>query len=171
MLFALASLGPHGSYFSDGPFCKTHIPTETTHRHRCSGLCSPADSLGEVARQVGAPTASLPEDSGLLLAGLVRTRNGFANRPTLRSTQFQKAQVQAPELKLRKPALIPTFWNRSTPFSFSGQGVAGNSLVAQRIKRLYSIRHKLKRFPTMRLTQIQDIGGCRAIVSTNEHLT
>jgi len=49
--------------------------------------------------------------------------------------------------------------------------VDGNSLVAQRIKRLYSIQHKIERFPTMRLTQIQDIGGCRAIVSTVEHLT
>jgi len=50
------------------------------------------------------------------------------------------------------------------------QEVDGNSLVAQRIKRMYSIRHKLERFPTMRLTQIQDIGGCRSIVSTVEHL-
>lgn len=50
------------------------------------------------------------------------------------------------------------------------QAVDGNSLVAQRIKRLYSIKHKLDRFPTMRLVQIQDIGGCRAIVSTVEHL-
>ena len=48
--------------------------------------------------------------------------------------------------------------------------VDGNSLVAQRIKRLFSIKHKLERFPTMRLTQIQDIGGCRAIVSTVDHL-
>lgn len=37
-------------------------------------------------------------------------------------------------------------------------------LVAQRIKRLASIWHKLERFPKMRLSQIQDIGGCRAIV-------
>ena len=50
------------------------------------------------------------------------------------------------------------------------QDIDGNSLVAQRIKRLYSIRHKLDRFPTMRLTQIQDIAGCRAIVSTVDHL-
>src|SRR5690606_22040137 len=37
-------------------------------------------------------------------------------------------------------------------------------LVAQRIKRLTSIRAKLERFPNMRLTQMQDIGGCRAFV-------
>ena len=48
--------------------------------------------------------------------------------------------------------------------------IDGSSLVAQRIKRLSSIRHKLDRFETMRLLQMQDIGGCRAIVSTIEHL-
>jgi ppGpp synthetase/RelA/SpoT-type nucleotidyltranferase len=41
-----------------------------------------------------------------------------------------------------------------------------DSLVAQRIKRLSSIAAKLRRFPTMQLSQMQDIGGCRAIVST-----
>lgn len=39
-----------------------------------------------------------------------------------------------------------------------------DALVAQRIKRLTSILHKLQRFPDMKLTQMQDIGGCRAIV-------
>ena len=39
-----------------------------------------------------------------------------------------------------------------------------NSLVAQRIKRLSSIGHKLDRFPTMKLSQMQDLGGCRAIL-------
>lgn len=44
-----------------------------------------------------------------------------------------------------------------------------NSLVAQRIKRLPSIKHKLERFHDMKLSQIQDIGGCRAIMkSVNE---
>ena len=44
-----------------------------------------------------------------------------------------------------------------------------NSLVAQRLKRESSIIRKLKRRydnkkPTMELTQMQDIAGCRAIV-------
>src|SRR5258708_18822347 len=38
-------------------------------------------------------------------------------------------------------------------------------LVAQRIKRLSSIELKLRRFPTMTLSQMQDLGGCRAIVA------
>jgi len=37
-------------------------------------------------------------------------------------------------------------------------------LVAQRIKRLSSIAIKLEQNPTMRLTQMQDIGGCRAVM-------
>jgi hypothetical protein len=44
--------------------------------------------------------------------------------------------------------------------------VGASSLVAQRIKRLASISHKLERFSTMQLSQMQDIGGCRAIVSS-----
>jgi hypothetical protein len=35
-------------------------------------------------------------------------------------------------------------------------------LVAQRTKRLVSITAKLVRFPKMKLSQMQDIGGCRA---------
>lgn len=38
------------------------------------------------------------------------------------------------------------------------------SLVAQRLKRLTSIESKLRRFPNMNLSQLQDIGGCRAIL-------
>jgi len=46
------------------------------------------------------------------------------------------------------------------------KSVDSNCIVAQRIKRLSSIEHKLQRFPKMKLSQIQDIGGCRAILST-----
>lgn len=42
----------------------------------------------------------------------------------------------------------------------------GHCVVAQRIKRLSSIRWKLIRFPSIRLSQIQDIAGCRAVVKT-----
>lgn len=41
-----------------------------------------------------------------------------------------------------------------------------SALVSRRIKRLSSIRDKLQRFPDIKLTQMQDIGGCRAIVAT-----
>jgi ppGpp synthetase/RelA/SpoT-type nucleotidyltranferase len=45
-----------------------------------------------------------------------------------------------------------------------------NAVVAQRTKRLWSIWHKLDRFKTMQLAQIQDIGGCRAILGTAEQV-
>lgn len=41
-----------------------------------------------------------------------------------------------------------------------------HAFVAQRLKRAPSIIAKLSRFPNIRLTQMQDIGGCRAVVST-----
>jgi hypothetical protein len=43
---------------------------------------------------------------------------------------------------------------------------SSSSIVAQRIKRLTSIESKLVRYPDMKLTQMQDIGGCRAVVTT-----
>lgn len=40
------------------------------------------------------------------------------------------------------------------------------AVVVQRIKRLDTIRGKLKRFPNMQLYRMQDLGGCRVIVPT-----
>jgi hypothetical protein len=41
-----------------------------------------------------------------------------------------------------------------------------SSIVAQRIKRLSSIAAKLERFQWLQLSEMQDIGGCRAIVAS-----
>ena len=43
-----------------------------------------------------------------------------------------------------------------------------DSITVQRLKRLDSIVGKLKRFPDMDLYRMQDLGGCRAIVSSVE---
>jgi len=40
-----------------------------------------------------------------------------------------------------------------------------NAIFAKRLKRFVSIVKKLRRFPEMKLKNMQDIGGCRAIVS------
>lgn len=48
--------------------------------------------------------------------------------------------------------------------------VDAEALVAQRLKRETSILRKLERFPQMRLTQMQDIGGCRAVLRTIEEV-
>ena len=44
------------------------------------------------------------------------------------------------------------------------RSVDPKALVAQRLKRVASIVEKLRRFTTMNLSQMQDTGGCRAIV-------
>lgn len=46
-----------------------------------------------------------------------------------------------------------------------GRKIDKSCIVAQRIKRFSSIEDKLQRFPTMNLSQMQDIGGCRAVLS------
>jgi len=48
---------------------------------------------------------------------------------------------------------------------FTGN-VDPNGIVAQRLKRLSSIMYKLRRFPKMELWDMQDIGGCRAVVAS-----
>jgi ppGpp synthetase/RelA/SpoT-type nucleotidyltranferase len=48
----------------------------------------------------------------------------------------------------------------------SATRVDSEALIAQRTKRLVSIEAKLKRFPKMKLSQMQDIGGCRAVVKS-----
>lgn len=42
--------------------------------------------------------------------------------------------------------------------------VCNDFIIAQRIERMPSIVHKLDRFSSMKVSQIQDIGGCRAIL-------
>ena len=44
--------------------------------------------------------------------------------------------------------------------------VGNSGIVAQRLKRLPSIVSKLERLPRIRLSRMQDIGGCRAIVTS-----
>ncbi len=46
-----------------------------------------------------------------------------------------------------------------------------NAIFAKRLKRYVSIVEKLKRFPSMKLKNMQDIGGGRAIVSNTKKLT
>lgn len=45
-----------------------------------------------------------------------------------------------------------------------------DALIAQRIKRLSSIEMKLIRYPKMNLSQMQDLGGCRAVLGTIMHV-
>lgn len=44
--------------------------------------------------------------------------------------------------------------------------IDNKALVAQRLKRMPSIISKLKRFQSMQLARMQDLGGLRAVVSS-----
>jgi hypothetical protein len=47
------------------------------------------------------------------------------------------------------------------------RGVDEHALIAQRLKRVRSILQKLRRYPHMQLSRMQDIGGCRAVLETS----
>jgi hypothetical protein len=49
-------------------------------------------------------------------------------------------------------------------------GLDGDATVAQRIKRLPSIEAKIRRFANMKLSRMQDLGGCRAIMRDMDSL-
>lgn len=45
-----------------------------------------------------------------------------------------------------------------------------NGIVSQRLKRFWTIVDKLEREPTMALSRMQDIGGCRAVLTSIEEI-
>jgi hypothetical protein len=69
----------------------------------------------------------------------------------------------------RSSHIFPLRSFRRTLYS-RARAVDSRAVVAQRMKRLSSIETKLQRFPEMKLTQMQDIGGCRAIVKNMDSL-
>jgi putative GTP pyrophosphokinase len=50
------------------------------------------------------------------------------------------------------------------------QSVSGEVLVAQRLKRMPQIIHKLERLPGTQLARMEDIGGCRAVLQTQDQV-
>lgn len=48
----------------------------------------------------------------------------------------------------------------------NAEAVSNEAFVAQRLKRRTSIETKLERIPRLRLSELQDIGGCRAVLPT-----
>ena len=50
------------------------------------------------------------------------------------------------------------------------KSIENDIIISQRIKRLESIHAKLSRQTSMRMTQMQDIAGCRAVLSDVEHV-
>lgn len=55
-----------------------------------------------------------------------------------------------------------------TALRIKAREVDSESIVAQRLKRMPTIIDKLRRFPDMNLSRMQDIGGCRAVTESIE---
>jgi putative GTP pyrophosphokinase len=49
-------------------------------------------------------------------------------------------------------------------------GRSGAPIVGQRLKRMFTICDKLTREPTLRLSQMQDVGGCRVVLDDEAQL-
>jgi len=97
--------------------------------------------------------------------------------------EFSRSQVDAAgQTLIDRNATVPEYrhaldvinnWRSSHSFPLNtfqmglrqkAKKVHRKPLVAQRLKRLSSIEAKLRRYSTMKLSQMQDIGGCRAVL-------
>lgn len=85
-------------------------------------------------------------------------------------------QSPAPE-ELGRAFIIIQNWRTSHAFPLNtfqmglrkrAKRIQPNALVAQRLKRFSAVMNKLAREPHMKLSQMQDLGGCRAILSSVE---
>jgi ppGpp synthetase/RelA/SpoT-type nucleotidyltranferase len=93
----------------------------------------------------------------------------------LRSWRSNTLDRTDPEYGPKLLAAIQTVWEYRRQFQYPLTKVNANLrhyvkatdcevLIAQRLKRLPRIIEKLHRQPRMRLSQMQDVGGCRAIL-------
>ena len=91
----------------------------------------------------------------------------------------EKSRVITP-LELNQALAVINNWRSSHGYPLYVMGktllrrarkVDKKALVAQRLKRLESIALKLQRFEQMQLSQMQDIAGCRAILSDVNQIT
>lgn len=83
------------------------------------------------------------------------------------------------EEKLSQAMAVMSFWRFSheehleialSTVQRIAQKIDKNAIFAKRLKRYPSILLKLQRFEKMKLKNMQDIGGCRAIVSSEKKL-
>ena len=101
-----------------------------------------------------------------------RTIREYWRSPTLLDEypgEEQIAIVEAYEVVswYRKSVATPMLKTRIGLTSFvETTGIGDAAAIAQRLKRLPRIMGKLDREPSMQLTTMQDIGGCRVVVPT-----
>lgn len=112
--------------------------------------------------------------SGLCCADMAHWTEPRFSRSTIDKAGACYANPESSQGERDKARLIINNWRSShsyplntlqTNLRYAAGQVDPDPTVAQRIKRLPSIRHKLERFPGMQLSRMQDLGGCRAVVS------
>jgi hypothetical protein len=132
--------------------------------------------IAGVSSSFGVAALSSPFPASLALAERFEYEGVSYQHPAFDTLVYNKAGE-----RLRKAAPLPVDfyvvdnWRSSHAYplvifrqtlSRRAHKVDQGVLIAQRIKRLSSIALKLNRFRNLRLTTIQDIGGCRAILSS-----
>ena len=127
--------------------------------NEATGAAKPLTASAQLSRPSGEAAAPLPHYS--------RTQVNAAGDSLI-------SPSSSPD-ELRQARLIVNDWRaaHSVPLDRVRMELAKrvaeygeDALVAQRLKRLSSIDAKLRRFRSMNLARMQDIGGCRAVVAT-----
>ncbi len=101
-------------------------------------------------------------------------------QPSFTKTQIDKAgKTLLENIDHVQSHLVLTNWRASHGYPVNTfqatlrkrlKSIDNKAIVAQRIKRTPAIISKLRRFKSMRLTQMQDIGGLRAVVDSVKHV-
>lgn len=106
----------------------------------------------------------------------------FSNKAVTRAGEVLRAALQSaqPREDIDKALEIFSHWRadheKPTLLALSlltaeAKKVDNRAITAKRLKRVPSVIRKLERFNSMQLRNMQDIGGCRAILSTNKRAT
>lgn len=104
---------------------------------------------------------------------------GFCKVPSESKTNINRAgtilvQDSASRQAKKKALSLAERWRASHAYPINTfqatlrkklKDFSGNPIAAQRLKRMPTIIDKLRRYPTMKLTTMQDIGGVRAILT------
>ena len=96
----------------------------------------------------------------------------------LRRAQVAEGQVPSPEEVRKAREVVDAYRSaHALPLHAAYMGLRsclvteGLDLdVSRRLKRLPTIEDKLRRLPSMDLSTMQDIGGCRAVLNTQEEV-
>jgi hypothetical protein len=118
------------------------------------------------------PSAGVPVESRYIEMAWTKPQHGRGRVDAAGDTLLDK---EVPEAERAEALHCISNWRSSHSYPLQalkmtligrGKKVDAKAVVAQRLKRLSSIAIKLRRNPNMKLSQMQDIGGCRAVLAT-----